>query len=360
MKVLTKRVNRPYDIVCTENFNKLKEYITSNCNPSSICIITDTHIAPIYLEEIKSICEQIVPVCSHVFTAGEESKNITAITDIYNTLLTHKIDRSGLIIALGGGVAGDIAGFAASTYMRGIPFIQIPTTIVAQNDSSIGGKVGVDYLEYKNVVGAFHNPLLVYININTLKTLPKRELVGGISEVIKHGLIYNPGLFNYLIDNREDILSLKEDITEEMTYMSAEVKCEVVEQDPKEMGIRKILNFGHTVGHAIETLSHFKYSHGECVAYGICAAAFISYKRKLLSIEILNQVIHLCKSFGLLKSLEDYAASDIWMHMGYDKKKSHGKVSFILLKNIGETLIVTDINEEEISEAINFLKETCN
>lgn len=360
MKALTKEVNRPYDIICSDSFNELKDYITVSCNPSSICIVTDTHIAPLYLEAIRGISEQIAPVYEHVFEAGEESKNITTITAIYDAFLTHKLDRSALIIALGGGVVGDIAGFAAATYMRGIPFIQIPTTIVAQNDSSIGGKVGVDYLEYKNIVGAFHNPMLVYININTLKTLPKRELVGGISEVIKHGLIHNPSLFEHLVNNREEILDLKGDVTERMTYMSAKVKCDIVEQDPTELGIRKILNFGHTVGHAIETLSHFKYSHGECVAYGICAAAFISYKRKLLSLEVVNQIIGLCQSFGLLGSLENYVSSDIWTHMGYDKKKSHGKISFILLKNIGETIIVTDVNEEEISQAMNFLQETCN
>jgi len=358
MKTLTKAVNRPYDIICSDSFNELKGHITANCRPSSICIVTDTHVAPLYLETIKCISEQIAPTCVHAFEAGEESKNITTITAIYDTLLANKIDRSAIIIALGGGVVGDVAGFAAATYMRGIPFIQIPTTILAQNDSSIGGKVGVDYLEYKNITGAFHNPLLVYININTLKTLPKREL-SGISEVIKHGLIHNPYLFEYLRDHREEILDLQYDVTEKMTYMSAKVKCDIVEQDLTELGIRKTLNFGHTVGHAIETLSHFKYSHGECVAYGICAAAFVSYKRKLLSSEVMHQIIESCHSFGLLGPLENYDSSDIWKNMSYDKKKSHGKISFILLKNIGETIIVTDINEEEISKAMNFLKETC-
>ena len=358
-KLLEKKENRPYDIICSNHFDDLGSHIIKRVKPSSICIVTDSHLASIHLNVIKAMSHEIAPTFVHVFEAGEESKNMHTITGIYDTLLTHKADRSSLIIALGGGVVGDIAGFAAATYMRGIPFIQIPTTFVAQNDSGIGGKVGVDYLEYKNIVGAFHNPLLVYTNVTVLSTLPKEELAG-ISEVIKHGLIHNPSLFHYLIEHKESILRLESEKLQEMTYMSAKVKCDIVEQDPKEQGIRKILNFGHTVGHAIETLSHFKYSHGECVAYGMCVAAFISYKRNLLALTDVKEIITLCKMFDLLGTIEDYDTADIWEHMSYDKKKSHGKVSFILLKNIGETVIVTDIAEKEIAEAMEFLKETCN
>ena len=359
MKRLVKEIERPYDVICTSDFSGLKACIEEVASPSGICIITDSHIAPIYLSTVKDIVRDIAPVCTHVFEAGEASKHLGTITPVYDTLLAGKIDRSGLIIALGGGVVGDLAGFVAATYMRGIPFIQIPTTTVAQNDSSIGGKVGVDYLDYKNIIGAFHNPLLVYCNVDTLKTLPKRELVGGIGEVIKHGLIYDAHLFKYLADNREMILNVDSNRILEMTYASAHVKCEVVRQDPKEKGLRKVLNFGHTIGHAIETLSHFKYSHGECVAYGMCAAAFISYQRQLLSQEAMEEVIQMCRSFELLQTIEDYNWTDIWHHMGYDKKKDHGKLSFILLKAIGETVIVTDIREEEVKEAMDFIKETC-
>ncbi len=359
MKILKAVNNRPYDIWCTDSFTDLKKSIQAICQPSSICIITDSHVAPIYLETIKNIGQQIAPTYAHVFKAGELSKNITTLTDIYDTLLMHKIDRSSLIIALGGGVVGDVAGFVASTYMRGIPFVQIPTTVVAQNDSSIGGKVGVDYLKYKNIVGAFHNPLLVYTNISTLKTLPKRELIGGMSEVIKHALIYDASLFEYLVAYKNQILSLEDSVVEEMTYRSSQVKCSVVEEDPKESGVRKILNFGHTVGHAIETLSDFKYSHGECVAYGIVVAAYMSYKRDLLNLTQVDQMIELCREFGLLEPLDKYATSDIWQHMTYDKKKAYGKVSFILLKGIAHAIIVTDINEKEVEEAMKFLEETC-
>lgn len=360
MKILEAVNTRAYDIVLSDSFKHLKECIDKVCAPSSICIITDSHIAPLYLDDVRQIAEQIAPTCTHVFEAGEASKNISIISPIYDTLLANKLDRSSLIIALGGGVVGDIAGFAAATYMRGIPFVQVPTTIVAQNDSSIGGKVGIDYQEYKNIVGAFHNPVLVYININTLKTLPEREMIGGLSEVIKHALIYDAGLFEFLAREKDNIFQVNHPITEEMTYRSCKVKCTIVEEDPKEHGIRKVLNFGHTVGHAIETLSHFKYSHGECVAYGICVASFISYKRNLLSKEQVNRIIKLCHQFGLLKPIDFYSDEAIWDQMLYDKKKAHGKISFILLKNIGETTIATDIDQGEIEAAMGFLRETCN
>lgn len=360
MKILKAIESRPYDIVCTDQFDTLKESIQNLYQPSSICIITDTHVQSFYLEIIKSLTDQIAPTCVHCIEAGEESKHIATVTSIYDTLLQHKLDRSSLIVALGGGVVGDIAGFVAATYMRGIPFVQVPTTVVSQNDSSIGGKVGVDYLQYKNIVGAFHNPILVYININTLKTLPTTELLGGMSEVIKHACIYNKDLFEYLMHYTEQILSLDNKTMQELTYSSCKVKCDVVEEDPKELGKRKILNFGHTVGHAIETLSQFKYSHGQSVAYGMIVATYISYKRHLITLEQVNQMITLCAKFNLLNPIACYSISDIWDLMIYDKKKAHGKVSFILLSDIGQTLIVTDIKKEEIEEGMIFLQKTCN
>lgn len=360
MRILQKTIIRPYDIVINNSFEGLKDQILTVSKPSGICIITDSHIAPLYLEQVKAIVEEIAPAYAHVFEAGEASKNIATVTAIYDTLLEYSMDRSGLIIALGGGVAGDIAGFVAATYMRGVPFVQLPMTIVAQNDSSIGGKVGIDYLDHKNMVGAFNNPALVYINTMVLRTLPQREIVGGLAEVIKHGVIEDVALFRYLMTHKESILGLDDAVILEMTYKSCKVKCDIVEQDPKETGIRKILNFGHTIGHAIETLSQFKYNHGECVAYGMCAAAFISYKRQLLTVDIVHEITAVCHSFGLLGFLEDYKVQDIWEHMTYDKKKAHGKIAFILLKAIGTTTIVTDISEEEVAQAMTFIKETCH
>lgn len=359
MKRLEAVEARPYPIILTTHFDTLKTAISEVACPSAIMIITDTHVGPLYLEVIKRELDESVPVYDYSFEAGESSKHLGTITDIYNALLKVKMDRSGLIIALGGGVVGDIAGFVASTYMRGIPFIQIPTTVVAQNDSSMGGKVGVDYLEHKNMVGAFYNPKLVYTNIKTLHTLPKREFVSGLAEVLKHALIQNKGFYDYLFEEKDKILQQEESSLLEMTYASCKVKCEIVETDAKELGIRKILNFGHTIGHALETESHFSLLHGECVGYGMVMSAYISFTRDLIDQPALKRIEALCESYGLLEPLGDYDINALAEHILYDKKKAYGKVSFILLEEVGKACIKNDVTQEEIEEAILYVKKTC-
>lgn len=360
MKLLKGNNNRNYDIVITDTFNDLNGYITKVHIPSSILVITDDNVAKYYLESVCEILGELAPVETHIITPGEQYKNLDTITDIYNTCIKCKLDRSGMIVALGGGVVGDIAGFVASSYMRGVPFIQIPTTIVAQNDSSIGGKVGVDYLAHKNMVGAFYNPILVYINTKTLSALPQKELIGGLSEVIKHGLIRDESLFEYLYTQKEHIFALSDDTLHELTYMSCSVKADVVSLDLKESGLRKILNFGHTIGHAIETLSDFSISHGEAVAYGSAMASYISYKRGYLTKEQLDRIIDIFKRYGLLKPLAHFSSIDVINQMSFDKKKSHNKVSFILLEKIGKAIIVRDIEENEIKEALDFTIKICH
>lgn len=359
MKRLEAVKARPYKIIIGSNFDSLKDSILEVNKPSAIMIITDTHVAPLYLECIMSKFEKICPVYSHIFTAGEESKHLGTVTQIYDTLIEKQMDRSGLIVALGGGVVGDLAGFVASSYMRGIPFIQIPTTVVAQNDSSIGGKVGVDYAQHKNMVGAFYQPQLVYTNIETLRTLPKREFISGVAEVLKHALIKNKDFYDYLLEKKDKILEQDENTLLEMTYFSCRVKCHVVEEDVKELGIRKILNFGHTIGHALETESKFSILHGECVAYGMVMSAYISFKKGMITKEVLHEVEQLCRSYGLLEPLGEYSKEAIVRHVLYDKKKAYGKISFILLEAIGKACIRNDITSDEIEEAILYIKKTC-
>lgn len=349
--------NKPYAIRIEKDNDGLVEAIKACVMPSSICLITDSHVADYYLEEVTAKLSEIAPVVAHVFEAGEHSKHLETVTAIYDTLLAMKMDRSGLIVALGGGVVGDLAGFVASSYMRGIPFVQLPTTVVAQNDSSIGGKVGVDYLEHKNMVGAFYNPLLVYTNIQTLQTLPQREFFGGMSEVIKHGIIKDVALYDYLVANREKILTKDDATLMDMTYQSALVKSKVVEGDPKESGERKILNFGHTIGHAIETLSHFSLSHGECVAYGMIMAAYISYERQYISKEVLKDIEGVCLGYGLLDVFPDFDHQEVIRQMTYDKKKAHGKIAFVLMKAIGEVCIVKDVTDQEVINALSYMAQ---
>lgn len=359
MKKLEKTITRPYDIVVTTNFETLRDSIVEVVKPSSIMVITDTHVGPLYLEEVCKELETIAPVFTHQFEAGEQSKHLGTITQIYDKLIEYEMDRSSLIVALGGGVVGDMSGFVASSYMRGIPFVQIPTTIVAQNDSSIGGKVGVDYLKHKNMVGAFYQPALVYTNLSTLKTLPEREIISGVAEVLKHAFIKNKVLYDYLNDKKDKILEQDLVALEEMTYISCLVKCSVVEEDAKEMGLRKILNFGHTLGHALETVSDFTILHGECVAYGIVAASFISYKRGLCTADTLEAITDLCRSYYLLQPLAKFEIKDVLHHVLFDKKKAYGKVAFILLKDIGEVEIVNDVTEDEMERSLIYIQKTC-
>ncbi|MDA3732565.1 3-dehydroquinate synthase [Niameybacter massiliensis] len=359
MKQLQKTATRPYHIIVTTDFNKLKESICEVVKPSSIMVITDTHVGPLYLEEVCKQLETIAPVFSHQFEAGEQSKYLGTITKIYDKLIECEMDRSSLIVALGGGVVGDMSGFVASSYMRGIPFVQIPTTIVAQNDSSIGGKVGVDYLKHKNMVGAFYQPVLVYTNLSTLRTLPEREMISGLAEVLKHAFIKNKALYDYLNDKKDKILEQDLVALEEMTYYSCLVKCSVVEEDTKELGLRKILNFGHTLGHALETVSDFTILHGECVAYGIVAASFISYKRGLCTQETLENVTNLCKSYHLLQPVMPFDIKEVLHHVLFDKKKAYGKVAFILINDIGAVEIVKDVTEDEMQQSLIYIQETC-
>lgn len=359
MRKINAVTNRPYKILLHQNFDLLEDEIKAVCKPSQICIITDTNLEALYLKEVENICSKITNTFVYVYEAGEASKNLTTITQIYDTLVAHNMDRSGLIVALGGGVVGDMAGFAASSYMRGIKFIQVPTTTVAQNDSSMGGKTGVDYLAHKNMVGAFYNPLLVYSNLATLKSLPEREFTGGLAEVIKHGLIRDVQLFNMLEANVDKILNYDDEAIEEMTYASCLVKCSVIEEDLKELGLRKILNFGHTIGHSIETLSNFTLSHGQCVAYGSCMAAYISARRGYIDEKTVERIVNVFRSYKLLSPIAHFDKDAVWEQMSYDKKMAYGKISFILLNAIGEATIVTDVTKEEIINAILFIEKTC-
>lgn len=358
MRRILKSDKRPYDVIIDDSFDHLKEALIECITPSSICIVTDTKVAPLYLETVKVICEEVASTCVHVCEAGEPFKNNETMLQIYHTLVTNQMDRKGLIIALGGGVIGDMAGFAAATYMRGVGVIQVPTTTVSQHDSSIGGKTGIDYLNYKNMIGAFYNPLCVYINTEVLKSLPERELIGGLAEGIKHGLIYDRLLFEAFERNQEEML-LVAPVVEEITFASCKVKCEVVEADGKEQGLRKILNLGHTIGHAIETLSNFTLSHGQCVAYGTVMVAYISHERGLLTEEETNRIVKIFKAYKLLQPFEINDVDTVWEYMLHDKKMAYGKISFILLECIGRARIVTDVTKEEVKKAMCYIEKTC-
>ena len=263
-----------YNIVIEQSFDKLaEEFDKLGVTGRKLCIVSDSNVAPLYAKHIE---EQLLKTGNKVFTfvfeAGEANKNLDTVEDVYEFLIKNHFDRKDMLVALGGGVVGDLTGFTAATYLRGISFIQVPTSLLAQVDSSIGGKTGVDFRAYKNMVGAFYQPKLVYMNISVLKSLSDRLFNSGFGEIIKHGLIKDAAYYEWLRDNISNIKSRNSDALEQMIYVSCNIKREVVEKDPKEKGDRALLNYGHTLGHAIEKLMDFKLYHGECVTLGMIAA----------------------------------------------------------------------------------------
>ncbi|MCR5747866.1 MAG: 3-dehydroquinate synthase [Lachnospiraceae bacterium] len=347
-----------YDICFEHDFKSLADLLkTIGFEKRRICIVSDDNVFPLYGEavenELKKISEDIYNV---IFKAGEENKNLDTIKDIYKALIGYKLDRKDLIVALGGGVTGDMAGYAAATYLRGIDFIQIPTTLLSCTDSSIGGKTGVDFDEFKNMVGAFHMPRLVYINLATLKSLSAREFASGMGEVIKHGLIKDARYYEWIINHFTEINDRDLDTLSYMIKRSCEIKAEVVENDPTELGERALLNFGHTIGHAIEKYMDFSLKHGECVALGTIAACYISYRRQQLSTEEFYEIRDMFLPFFLPITLPDDAdASRILEYTKSDKKMRAGKIRFILLKDVGKAYIDTTVTDEEMTDGIKQL-----
>lgn len=358
MKILdVKTKNKDYDIIINNNFdllqNKIEELGLTN---RKVCIITDDNVGKIYLEKIRELFENIsLKVVTYTIPHGEINKNLQTVNNIYTSLIEAQLDRESVLVALGGGVTGDIVGFTAATYMRGIRFIQIPTTLLSQVDSSIGGKTGVDFNGYKNIIGAFYQPELVYINTSTVKTLPSREFSAGMAEVIKHGLICNKTYFDFLINNVDDILNLESDKLEEVIYESCKIKSYVVSQDEKEHGLRATLNFGHTIGHAVERLLEFKLLHGECVSIGAVAAAYLSNRLGQLDNDELEAIKQCFTKFNLPVDTDSINEKNVLTELYYDKKTKNNIITFILLKGIGTSEIRNDVNKDDIIDSIKYI-----
>ena len=347
--------NKPcYDIVFDSSFDELADRINElGFQNRKIAIITDTNVEPLYADEIQKALGAVSDkVFVYAIPAGEEHKNLSEIEKVYEFLIQNHFDRHDMLVALGGGVVGDMTGFAAATYLRGIAFVQIPTTLLAQCDSSIGGKTGVDFNAYKNMVGAFYMPRLVYMNVNVLKSLDGRQFASGFAEVMKHGLIKDLDFYLWLLDNMVEISDRDTDILITMIRKSCEIKKAVVEKDPTEKGDRALLNFGHTIGHAIEKARNFELLHGECVALGCVAAAFISWKKEYISMEDYYEVRDMFVPFGLPISVENIDIEEVIKLMKSDKKADSDKIRFILLKKIGKAFITTDVTDDDAREAL--------
>ena len=346
-----------YHIYLEPDFAKLPEAVEPlNIKERKLCIVADSTTAELYGAELKEILKETCTYVSmFVFPAGEVNKTLNTVRDLYAHLLLEKFDRKDMLVALGGGVVGDLTGFAAATYLRGIGFIQIPTTLLSQVDSSIGGKTGVDFDAYKNMVGAFHMPRLVYMNLNVLKTLPDRQFACGMGEIIKHGLIQDSDYLEKLSTYQREIREKNYAALLWMVAGSCKVKRHVVEEDPTEQGIRAWLNFGHTIGHSVEKLKDFTLCHGECVAIGCAAAAWMSWKRGLISEKEKEAAEQLLLDYQLPVRVKGLKPEDIVKTTKLDKKMDAGKVKFVLLKKIGEAFVTRDVEDEELLRASRYV-----
>lgn len=331
--------DRSYPIYITTDYSGLGKCMSGARLGSKIVLITDSNVDKLQADEcIDALAENGYAVHKYVIGAGEKYKNLDTVRDIYKFLLNLKLDRQSTLIALGGGVVGDITGFAAATFLRGINFVQIPTTMLAQADSSVGGKVGVDFEGSKNIIGAFYQPKFVYINVNSLKTLPKRELQSGLAEVVKHGIIKDSDFFDYIDYNVKKIFEFNTDVLQYIAKANCTIKGSVVEQDEKESGLRAILNFGHTIGHAIESVSEFELMHGECVAIGMVGAFRMAQHLGMVEEKALEKVTGTLQKIGLPTSFRGMDIEKIFCQMFHDKKIKENKLVFILPKRIGEVV----------------------
>lgn len=344
-----------YEITIQHDFEQLLPQLQKLglLREQKICIVTDSNVESLYAGKVKELLEHFFEfVCIYTFPAGEENKNLDTVNRLYEYLILNHFYRKDVLLALGGGVVGDMTGFAAATFLRGIDFVQIPTTLLSQVDSSIGGKTGVDFMQYKNMVGAFYMPKLVYMNLSVLCTLPKEQIISGMGEVLKHGLIKDKSYFKWIRSHQNEITRLDQETMEELVYRSCEIKRAVVERDPKEMGERALLNFGHTIGHAVEKLSDFKLYHGECVAIGMAAASYLSFLMHYISKEELKLICETLRSFGFRLTTAKFDPKDVLLATKSDKKMNGSKVRFILLSSVGEACICQDLTDDQIYEAI--------
>ena len=332
---------RSYPIELGEGLlSRLGELMKAQEIGGRVGIVSNPAVADLYAEEVRdSLRDAGYDTAVVLIPEGESHKDTASLGLIYDALVEHRFDRSAALIALGGGVIGDITGFAAATFLRGIGYVQVPTTLLAQVDASVGGKTAVNHHQGKNLIGAFHQPRLVVIDMKTLRTLPEREFAAGMAEVIKHGIIQDAGYFGFLEEEMDSLMCLDAEAVETAVAGSCRIKAAVVEQDEREDDRRAILNFGHTVGHALESFTAYeRFLHGEAVAIGMIQAATLSAGRGLLSNAELERIEALVRRAGLPWQIpDDIALEDLVAGMALDKKSHAGKIKFVLCEGIGST-----------------------
>jgi len=320
-------------------------------------IVTDSHVAPLYAATLAASVQSAgFQTITATIPAGEQHKNLKTLSTIYDQIIPFGLDRSTPLLALGGGVVGDMTGFAAATILRGIPFIQIPTTLLAMVDASVGGKTGIDHALGKNLIGAFHQPLAVLIDPATLKTLPPRELRSGLAECIKHDIIRDAPGFAQLERNIGRAIAMDVDYLADLVAHNVAIKARVVENDPLEKSDRAHLNFGHTFGHAIETISNYTYSHGEAVALGMIAASRLAAMLAMIDPPAVDRIVNVIAAAGLPTRGLTLSIDDLLACMSFDKKTRSGRIRFVLPTAIGSVTIRDDIAPDLVRAAVESLR----
>lgn len=347
---------RGYPIYIGKNiFSLLGEAWLETVKPSQVLLVSDEHVFPLYGGKLIDVLDNngftVTPV---VIPAGEGSKSLTWAENLYTQALEADLDRCSLFIALGGGVVGDLAGFAAATYMRGVPFVQVPTTLLAQVDSSVGGKVAVNHPLGKNMIGSFYQPKLVWVELAALDTLPEREFFAGAAEVVKYGIIMDEAFFSWLERNWQAFLDKDPDVLAEVIATCCELKARVVVQDEREAGLRAILNFGHTLGHALEAATSYgHYLHGEAVLVGMLMAVDIAEDKGVLVPTEAARCRSLLSRIGIKQPPAGLVTEQVMAALRFDKKREGETLVFILPKQVGQVAVYRDVDHLSIERVLN-------
>ncbi len=344
---------RSYDILIDSGLlTRLPDLFHQYGVRNRLFLITNNNVFKLHGERLlKGLNDAGFQAIQILVPDGEKYKTLQTLENIYTYLIAQGADRQSTILALGGGVTGDLAGFAAATFHRGVPYIQIPTTLLSQVDSSVGGKTGVNHTQGKNLIGAFYQPHLVCIDTDTLGTLPPRELQSGTYEVLKSGLIYDADFFDYLEDHLDDIKTRQPEVIENVISRCCEIKAEVTSMDENEADLRRILNFGHTFGHGLEVAAGYGcITHGEAVGYGMIAAVLLSERRGYLDPKAVDRILQAICRIGPLPDITSLAFDSVMDAMARDKKRQHDRINFVLLKQIGKTIIEDDLDQATLRE----------
>lgn len=341
--------NKIYDQLIN-TINKLKLH-------KNILIIIDGNVEKLHKDFIKKRFSNYKnKIKYYILKPGESSKSYKGLNKIYSYLIENEFGRDSLVISIGGGVAGDLSGYVAATYMRGIQLVHIPTTLLAAVDSSVGGKTGINFEKKKNLIGSFYQPKLVLIDTYFLSSLPKNEITSGLGEIIKYAFLAENTFYDFVNNSINKIYNLDNKILEEIIYCSVLIKASVVREDEKETWLRKILNFGHTFGHAIESELNFKIKHGEAVTAGIICALYLSNKIGIISKEDLEEFLSLPLKIKLPKIIGSINRKEIYNLMKLDKKTRNGKINFVLTSGIGKTLVDVEASDKDIFYSIEKTK----